>query len=101
VHWWYKPDSYDEFIPAATAPADLEPDQPNPGALHPPNRVIDASQRFLDTTRKRQIDYCIWSAHCQDILLSGWNVISSTRHVWEAGSVRQWQAAAVFKTFDA
>lgn len=50
VHWWYKPDSYDEFIPAATAPADPEPDQPNPGAPHPQNRVIDASQCFLDTT---------------------------------------------------
>ena len=32
VHWWYHPDSYDEFIPAATAPADVEPDPPNSGA---------------------------------------------------------------------
>ena len=33
VHWWYRPDSFDEFIPAATAPAELEADQPHPGAL--------------------------------------------------------------------
>lgn len=31
VHWWYLPDSYDEWLPAAAAPADVEPELKPPG----------------------------------------------------------------------
>jgi hypothetical protein len=31
VHWWYLPDSYDEWIPALSAPGDPEPDLKPPG----------------------------------------------------------------------
>ncbi|RMZ55318.1 hypothetical protein APUTEX25_003456 [Auxenochlorella protothecoides] len=27
VHWWYLPDSYDEWLPAAAAPEEVEPDR--------------------------------------------------------------------------
>ena len=27
VHWWYWPDSYDEYIPADVAPEALDPDK--------------------------------------------------------------------------
>lgn len=45
VHWWYHPDSYDEFIPSATAPADIEPDQPHSGMslLHMVDHLCSAS----------------------------------------------------------
>ncbi len=29
VHWWYRPDSYDEFVSASVAPLDLDDDKPN------------------------------------------------------------------------
>lgn len=31
VHWWYLPDSYDEWIPAMSAPEELQPDRPRRG----------------------------------------------------------------------
>jgi SWI/SNF related-matrix-associated actin-dependent regulator of chromatin subfamily C len=31
VHWWYLPDSYDEWIPAAAAPSEIEPELKPPG----------------------------------------------------------------------
>ena len=29
VHWWYRPDSYDEFVAASVAPLELDDDKPN------------------------------------------------------------------------
>ena len=29
MHWWYRPDSYDEFVSASVAPLDLDDDKPN------------------------------------------------------------------------
>lgn len=31
VHWWYLPDSYDEWLPAAAAPTEIEPELKPPG----------------------------------------------------------------------
>lgn len=46
VHWWYKPDSYDEFIPATTAPADLEPDTDHPGVWQVYVRWLLDSEKY-------------------------------------------------------
>ncbi len=29
VHWWYRPDSYDEFVAASVAPLELDDDKPS------------------------------------------------------------------------
>ena len=29
MHWWYRPDSYDEFVSASVAPLELDDDKPN------------------------------------------------------------------------
>ena len=29
MHWWYRPDSYDEFVAASVAPLELDDDKPS------------------------------------------------------------------------
>ncbi len=42
VHWWYRPDSYDEFVSASVAPLDLDDDKPNnKGARVPVSPVLN------------------------------------------------------------
>ena len=33
VHWWYRPDSYDEYVAASIAPEELDDEKPSEGAL--------------------------------------------------------------------
>lgn len=47
VHWWYLPDSYDEWLPAAAAPPDVEPDLRPPG-----NRPWKIYVRFISDSEK-------------------------------------------------
>jgi SWI/SNF related-matrix-associated actin-dependent regulator of chromatin subfamily C len=47
VHWWYLPDSYDEWLPAAAAPADVEPEMKPPGG-----RPWKVHVRFITDSEK-------------------------------------------------
>ena len=47
VHWWYLPDSYDEWLPAAAAPSEVEPDVKPPGG-----RPWKVFHRFLLDSEK-------------------------------------------------
>ena len=29
MHWWYRPDSYDEFVAASVAPLELDDEKPS------------------------------------------------------------------------
>ena len=47
VHWWYLPDSYDEWLPAAAAPAEIDPYLKPPGS-----RPWKVYFRFLSDSEK-------------------------------------------------
>ena len=49
VHWWYSPDSYDEYVAASVAPEELDDEKPSKGAGDPPSYPCCA-RRAEDTS---------------------------------------------------
>lgn len=46
VHWWYLPDSYDEWMPVEVAPAEIEPEKRVRGPWHVYERWLTDSEKF-------------------------------------------------------
>ncbi|KAK2079995.1 hypothetical protein QBZ16_002390 [Prototheca wickerhamii] len=46
VHWWYLPGSYDEWLPAAAAPEELQPDRPRRGPWRVYARWLLDSEKY-------------------------------------------------------
>jgi len=55
VHWWYYPDSYDNWIAASEVQGEAEPDQPNPGQWVVTSRWLTDTDFFNEWMN--EIDY--------------------------------------------
>ena len=59
MHWWYRPDSYDEFVAASVAPLDLDDDKPSTkghgdiSAAAPPRRIVAWTSQLLFSSAAR------------------------------------------------